>query len=270
MEQIQEILNMTNIYATASQLSEREFEQRKCDRLNAQRKEPREGYECKLCGNKEGLYRIDETGHQSFTYCKCKTTRDNIRRLRKSGLQDVITKYALNKFIAAEDWQKNMLDKANEFLKNPDCGSWFFVSGQPGCGKTHICTGIVRELLYAGKDVRYLEWRGWVESLRAKMGKYDYEDFLNEYTHAEVLYIDDLFKDSNQPTKYEQQLAYMLINERYISPKLITIISCEYSPASLIKIDEAMGSRIWEMSKKFGLYIEPDKTKNYRTKDIPG
>lgn len=249
-------------------LSDIEFERRKWDRVNAQRKEPREGYECKLCGNKEGLHRVDEKGNPEFIPCKCRQTRDNIRRMRKSGLQDVITKYALKEFEAKEDWQKNMLDMANEFLENPACGSWFFLGGQPGSGKTHICTGIVRELLYAGKDVRYLEWRGWIESLRGKMGKYDYEEFLNEYTRAEVLYIDDLFKGSDPPTKYEQQIAYMLINERYISPKLITIISCEYSPNHLIDIDEAMGSRIWERSKKFSLYIKPDETKNYRTQDV--
>ena len=37
--------------------------------------------------------------------------------------------------------------------------AWFFVGGQSGCGKTHICTALVGGFIKLGFSVRYLVWQ---------------------------------------------------------------------------------------------------------------
>ena len=98
-----------------------------------------------------------------------------------------------------------------------------------------------------------------------------YQPKIREIKHAEVLYIDDLFKTGY--TKADIRLAFEIINYRYNisrsdkSKRYITIISCEYELSNIVEVDEALGSRIVEMTKpKYSLYIENDGNKNFRMK----
>ena len=68
---------------------------------------------------------------------------------------------------------------------------------------------------------------------------------------VEVLYIDDLFKteQGRNPTTADVNIAFEILNYRYRNPELITIISSERTIQDIVKIDEAVGSRIFEKSR---------------------
>ena len=157
-----------------------------------------------------------------------------------------------------------------EFAKNPD--GWFFLGGQSGAGKTHLCTAICREFLLSGKRVIYMLWRDEVVKLKAMVNESDeYRDLVDKYKQADVLYIDDLFKTGRgqdnmvqKPTAADVNVAFEIINYRYNNPGKITIISSECTEDELLDIDEAIGGRIYERAKAFS--IAKNRDRNYRMK----
>lgn len=66
---------------------------------------------------------------------------------------------------------------------------------------------------------------------------------------VKVLYIDDFFKGS--VTSGDINLAFELLNSRYISPDKITIISSELTIEQILKYDAAIGGRIAERAGEY-------------------
>lgn len=238
-----------------------------CDTMN-QKVVDAKGYECKLCGNKGYIFEpIDEYNYHAVP-CKCLKARESIQRLKRSGLEETIKNCTFGKYIASESWQQEILDKAKIFSASRSTG-WFFIGGQPGCGKTHICTAIVRELLLQGKEARYMAWRDSVTMLKSSLRTLDYQDLLDDYKRVEVLYIDDLFKSHNRISDWEVELGFEILSYRDVNrKKLTTIISSEFTIDYIIEIDESIGSRIRMLSGEFCVCIERGKDKNYRLKQI--
>lgn len=155
-----------------------------------------------------------------------------------------------------------------EYAKNPS--GWFFIGGQTGAGKTHICTAICREFLLSGKSVKYMLWRDDIVKIKGCANDAQaYSKLIDEYKRVEVLYIDDLFKtgkgpdgSKQQPTGADINAAFEILNYRYNDPKLVTIVSSECTVNDILDIDEAVGGRIFEKAKVFSL--SRDRRKNYR------
>lgn len=146
-----------------------------------------------------------------------------------------------------------------EYARNPV--GWFALCGQSGCGKTHLCTAICRELLLAGKNVRYMLWRD--EIVRIKQGGEEQQRILEDFKNVQVLYIDDLFKSGDaRPTAADINYAFEILNYRYNCPELITILSSELTEDELLDVDEAVGGRIYERARAFT--IGRSREKNYR------
>jgi DNA replication protein DnaC len=231
-----------------------------------------DGYDCKICRNKGVIMDlVEEDGslHRVSRECRCVATRNSIMRMRRSGLKNIITEYTFDKFETGEEWQKTIKDAAVAYAKEPQ--GWFFIGGQSGCGKTHICTAICREFLLNGKEVIYMLWRDDVVKVKGAVNDHEvYGDLIEKYKKAGVLYIDDLFKTgkgpdgaTQRPTGADVNVAFEILNYRYNS-KMPTVISSECTIADLLDIDEALGGRIAETAKVFSL--KPDRSRNYRLK----
>lgn len=265
MDAIQAVMNLS--VKNTEQSSEREWRQMQCDDMNRKtRNDP--DYNCPLCGNKGVIFRVTDDCEIVGTPCKCKATRDSIRRMRRSGLESVIRKCTFDAYIAKEPWQQNILTKAKSFANDPT--GWFFIGGQVGCGKSHICTAIIRKLLLEGMECRYFPWRD-VTTLKGMFGE-EYKDAVSELKNVKVLYIDDLFKGGTEekngtvrPTQADINIAFEIINHRYINRNLITLFSSEKSVDDIMDIDMAVGSRIYEMSKNHCIEVGRDQSRNYRT-----
>lgn len=194
-----------------------------------------------------------------------------------SGLKNIIRDYTFDKFQTPEPWQETLKAAAMDYAKNPS--GWFALCGQSGCGKTHLCTAICRELLLEGREVVYMLWRDEIGKIKqaARMSEFDGETvelrrILDKYKTAKVLYIDDLFKTgktaenaTQRPTAADINYAFEILNYRYNNPELLTILSTELTEDELLDIDEAIGGRIYERAKAYS--IGKDRGKNYRVRN---
>lgn len=236
-----------------------------------------DGYDCQICRNKGYIIRaVEENGFWRIVAqeCQCMKIRRTIRRMEKSGLKNLMRDYTFGKFEASENWQKTVQNAAASYAKSPQ--GWFFIGGQSGCGKTHICTAICRELILQGLDVVYMLWRDEITRLKAMVTDVDkYDNNIQLFKRAEVLYIDDFFKmgrgignnDMQKPTMADINIAFELLNYRSIN-NLQTIISSEFNIAELLEIDQALAGRIVENANPMPIVIRPDIKKNYRLKKV--
>ncbi len=225
------------------------------------------GYDCKDCKNR-GYFAVLDGQYEKLRPCKCLETRKMLRRMEQSGLQDVLCDCTFDKFIAESPWQSQAKQMAQAYAKHPD-GRWFFAGGQVGCGKTHLCTAIVGELLRRGIAAKYMLWRD--DSVHLKSIVTDHAAYRKEMgalKDAPALYIDDFFKTERGklPSTAEINLAFELLNYRYNKKALITVISSEHTMDGIIKMDEAVGSRIYERARGCCVIVRPDIQKNYRLK----
>ena len=222
------------------------------------------GYECAKCNNR-GYFMFMEDEYERYRPCECMGIRKNLVRIEKSGLKDVMDHYTFEKYSASSEWQKSVKSSAERYAENPQ--GWFFIGGQVGSGKTHICTAVTAKLLNSGKSALYMLWRDAVVPIKANVtDESAYLKLINPLKTVDVLYIDDFLKSPNsKPTPADINIAYEIINYRYINRDLITVISSEKTVEEIIEIDEATGSRIFEKTRGNCLTIDTDATKNYRT-----
>lgn len=240
-------------------------EEHSVKKYNELRDEPID-YDCPKCNNKEMIAYLDDNGKMALRICDCKAIRRTIKKIKKSGLKSLLDSYTLTTYTTTEKWQEAIKNKATDYL-NDYQGKWFYIGGQTSCGKTHICTAMVGEFIRQGKDATYMLWIDKSNELKANKNNADvYDSLMKELKDIEVLYIDDFFKNEQKtpPTPADVRLAYEILNYRYNNPDLITIISSEYMIKDLLKIDEAVGSRIYQRSKDYQVNIAPDIKKNYR------
>jgi DNA replication protein DnaC len=264
-------INMTELFRQAQQqnntaLTFDELQQQECDQYNAVPGKLT-GFDCSECNNR-GNNAVVIDGYVMLKECRCMPRRRSLERIERSGLSKQLEKCSFDKYQATEPWQKHIKDRATAFVK--DCiGNWFFIGGQVGSGKSHICTAIVGELLKQGHEAKYMLWRDEIVPLKAKVMDEDYAFEMRKYKKVKVLYIDDFFKTESGklPTTAEINIAFEILNFRYNNPDLITIISSEKGMSELLDIDEATGSRIFERSKDYSISIARDKNKNYRLKE---
>lgn len=275
MERLQEILaTLTTSESSSKPMTQEEYEKWKVDNFNSApgSLNEQDGHNCKICLNKGLIMRAFQNERGIWTNtsveCKCQTVRRTIRRMQRSGLKNIIREYTFDKYNVTDPWQQTIKDAAVSYAKDPH--GWFYIGGQSGAGKTHICTAICREFLLAGREVKYMLWRDDAAQLKGIANDpVERDKLLHSYKNVEILYIDDLFKTGKgddgvkqKPTVGDINLAFEILNYRYNDPAKLTIISSECTMPDILNIDEAVGGRIAERSKVISL--KPDKSRNYR------
>lgn len=222
-------------------------------------------YNCTMCNNK---------GHISIAYdgivhttkpCECMQIRANIRRTKESGLETEYLSKTFDNYIANTPWQKYIKEQAITFCREGG-DRWFFIGGQSGSGKSHICYAICSEFQKKGKEVKSMEWVTEAKKLKALSNDVQYSEITRMYKHYDVLYIDDFMKvkQGETPTGADVCLAFDILNSRLRDRTKITIISSEFAIENLMSVDEGVASRINERAKPYVLCITQDKSKNYR------
>lgn len=270
MESLGEILP-TDLkrFLTTEALSDEEYlnfkldcELKRVGTLNAE-----DNYNCDICLNRGYIPKIYD-GDIVYDRCKCMKVRKSIRILKASGLEGSIKK--LSDFQITEKWQADIKTRAYEFIVDNEA-SCFYLGGQTGAGKTHICSGIAREYIKQGYDTRYIMWVDMIERMK------DYRDsgrerYIEDINAAKVLYIDDFFKpDKNNPSYNRTDIinTFKVIDKRYKANDKITLISSELLIRELSAVDEATAGRIIEMSKGiYGIDIPKNEGRNYRLRAV--
>lgn len=242
----------------------KEWAQKECDAFNAAALPPTEdGFFCPLCKNKKVIGTITEYRggwYQDSILCSCIKRYQSMAALRSSGLGEDIKK--LDSYDAKAAWQQALKKKAADFIEHPE--RCFFIGGQTGAGKTHLCNGISWELIQKGKLLLYLCWADEVTKL-TNYSNQDRFERLEQLANVDVLYIDDLLKPcGGKYPRSEIQLAFDIIDRRYRDKDKITIISSELTFDKLSEVDEATAGRVAEMARGYTLDIGADIKKNYR------
>lgn len=215
---------------------------------------------------------FDNEGYHWSDYCKCMEGQKSMKRIQESGLSDLIAECTFDKFMTTKPHQKEMARVAASYARkiiDRESGKqpWLFIGGQPGCGKSFICTAVCGKLLEEKIPVLYMQWPTDARKLKAVANDPSFDDFIREYINIPVLYIDDLLKQLHHekplPTDADVRIAFEILNARYIQNKP-TIISSEWLSAELLEVDEATFGRMMERSRGFLLDIAPDPKKDMR------
>ena len=219
-------------------------------------------YKCKKC--KDVTYILTDKG---AVPCSCKELREAERILSKSGISKEFANKTFDNFDYSRNVQiLNAYNMAREYVKNFEeikdsrKNSIIFM-GSVGGGKSHLSFAIANALMKEGVGVIYMGYRESIMKIKQNVMNMDeYEKIMSRYKKCKVLLIDDLFKGNI--TLSDINIMFELINHRYFN-KLPVIVSTELSIENLVKIDEALGSRLIEMSKDFLVGIR-NKKLNYR------
>ena len=216
--------------------------------------------DCPICGNKGYILRTDEEGFTWARDCECMKKRVSLRNIEDSGLRDLVQRYSFDNYETPTEAHKTIKQKAELFTKSD--APFFIITGQPGSGKTHICTAICAKMIEGNWKTKYLVWRTDAARLKAMINdSREYEKEINRLRNTPVLYIDDFYKGS--VTEGDINLAFTILNDRYNSKDKKTIISTERPMAELLKIDPAICGRIAERSRGFALQAPKE---NWRLK----
>lgn len=274
-------MNGAEIFPLASvpsKLTEEEQARQAAESFNTARGElhAKDGYDCPVCLNKGWImdYHFADVGYWStyVRYCACTSHRKSLQDKKRSGL-NASGKYTFSNYRDKEQWQKDIKAAAMSFLEELEAGAWFFIGGQSGAGKTHICTAIADACIDQGRKAKYMIWgedfkrvKGLIVSDPAK-----YQIEMQKLISVPVLLIDDLFKGGKDekgnfrpPSEADIKGAFDIINARYNNPDSITIISSERMLADICDLDTAIGGRIAERARDYIINLPPNPKLNYR------
>ena len=244
----------------------------------ARNREPASAGKCPYCDGTTytdlGYCETDQGEYHFSGHCKCNKMLEVKRMIEKSGISQIMQEYTFDSFKTDEPFKQEMARICSAFVreyltsvqyaKKP----WLFLGGQPGCGKTHICTAVVNKLLAENVPCLYIGWAEEAKGLKSSVNDAkEYDLKLKKLLDAPVLYIDDLFKSKGKtpPSDADVKAAFDIINGRYIK-NMATIISSEWLLDELIQQDEGAFTRLRERANGYTLNIGPDSEKNYRLK----
>lgn len=196
---------------------------------------------------------------ESWQWCECYYQK---RVLTASHITDDFKEKGFKNFVLADRQEvvKQMFETAKRYvlafdgIRNQKKNS-IALLGNPGVGKTHLLMAACNNLMAKEVPVIYFPWvEGWNEIK-------DNFDLLNQRVNllkeCELLFIDDLFKgrplDENGkggPTSFQLEQLFGIVNYRYLEKKPI-MISSENSFEQILKIDEGIGSRLYQMCKDY-------------------
>jgi len=204
---------------------------------------------------------LDEKGYANKCECVSLQMAKNIISLAGINSEDggkTFKNFKTTEFENINNAKENAMQYVKEFSKieknrfNSICLVGLVDNGEKkgvGTGKTHLAIAITNNLLHKGIAVKYFSYRE--EIVKIKQTVIDHETYqreLNKWKNARVLFIDDLFK--GKITDADINVIYEIINYRYLN-RLPIIITSELNLGALDSIDQAITSRIYEMSKGF-------------------
>ena len=268
---------------TYKPMSQKERAQAQVDSYNASTGDRHllDGYDCPLCKNR-GMIAVLTVSNGIYSgdtnrFCVCNEIRKQRLRLKKAGLLHMVETCTFERYETPDAWQAAIKEKALRFTQD-DEHRFFFIGGQSGAGKTHICTAITAHYIDQGKRAKYMVWIDESNKLKGLVTEPgEYAAAMDEIKKTEVLYIDDLFKpirgangQITPPSYADIRLAMEIINYRYNNPDLITIISGERTIDELLYLDEALAGRISQLSKEGGycINLKKDSGRNWRLKGV--
>ncbi|RAL26728.1 ATP-binding protein [Thermoflavimicrobium daqui] len=225
-------------------------------------------YQCTKCQDQEGYIARDKNGYEVWCWCECHVQRRVERLFKYSRITNEFRRLSFESFILDGRPQpvKNAFACAKAYLEyfsrlRSGRNNSIALLGKSGSGKTHLLIAVANSLLSQGVGVLYFPWIEGMNDLKSNFEVIS--DKVQQLKQVEVLFIDDLFKGRKTVTDFQLEQLFDMINYRYLN-HLPIMVSSEKDIDQLCTIDEAIGSRIYEMCKDFTVILKGDKSLNYR------
>lgn len=224
---------------------------------------------CKLCNGSTWLIYKNGLGYDVAKPCECREREISKKLMIASGISEEDSKKGFKGF---ETFNEPTLETAKstaisyyQNFSNIEEGriNSIMLCGSSGRGKTTLGLAVANNLISSGVGVRYMPYRDVVTNLKQMLGsdnKYIYNDTMYRLKTARVLFIDDLLKGKVNET--DINIMYEIVNHRYLQRKPC-IVSTEKTIEQLLEFDEAIGSRLIEMSKGYIITFD-SSVPNYR------
>lgn len=224
---------------------------------------------CELCGGTTWILYKNEKGQEFARPCECREMVVSKSILKASGISEEDAKKGFNGFNTFnEKALVNAKQTSISYVQNfknieKERNNSILLCGNSGRGKTTLGLAVTNNLIKSNIAVRYMPYRDEVTKLKKQLGdtnKQLYDDHIYNLKNARVLFIDDLLK--GKVNESDVNILYEIINYRYLQRKPV-IISTEKRLEELLEFDEAIGSRLIEMSKGY-IIVFDENTPNYR------
>lgn len=232
-------------------------------------------YGCPKCKDLTGVI-INHDGAEYWRPCSCLSWRRVEKLMKSSGITVDFKKKGFGSFRTEgkPPLIKVMYETALDYFKNFEDirgtrNNSIALHGAPGSGKTHLLLAVANNLMQKkGFSVLYFPYVEGLSDLKDDFDKV--EQKLSRLKNVDILFIDDLFKPVRgkpRATDWQVEQTYAVINHRYLNHKPV-MISTELSVDELCDIDEALGTRIFEMAKPFTVLVQGDRKElNHRLED---
>lgn len=237
--------------------------------MSSERKLKKPLYNCEKCSDTGWIIVPQENRQPLAVSCECRSINKIKNEWKYSGINVEMTKLTFTNFEVWNHASERAKDTAAAYctnfdeIRNSRRNSILFC-GQVGSGKSHLSVAIGLNLLKQKIKVVYMPYRDVITKIKQNMLDQEYYiKTISKYQLCDVLLIDDLFK--GKINESDINIFFEIINYRYLN-YLPVIVSSEFSIERLLNFDEAVGSRIYEMSKDYVVEIEKDMRNNYRLK----
>lgn len=234
-------------------------------------------YNCSRCKD-TGFIEVMTDNRKSqptMRVCECRKKEHNKKQWAKYGVNPERVKKIANYETHNDKTLSKAKTLASNYVYNIDKEKkWIAFLGQSGAGKSHLSIGVGAALLNKGYDVAYMPYAEVIQELKRNvMNEEGYKKILDRYLKAEILVIDDLFKDKIRNgvivaglNEADLRNIYPLLNYRY-NNNLRCIISSEATPEMLRNLEEALFGRIFEKCEDNIIWFNGPNY-NYRIRNI--
>ena len=138
--------------------------------------------------------------------CACVQRARNRKHLRDSGLAALVERCTFESYLAESPWQRAARQKALDYLEDYR-SQGFFLSGQSGSGKTHLCTAVCNEIIQKGGRLKYFQYVHDGTHLKQLLAEREsYEQEIRALLEVPLLYL-YLCKQNSE----RKRLAYVII-----------------------------------------------------------
>lgn len=226
---------------------------------------------CTVCNGRGWELVTRDDGSVAAKECQCRKKMIAIDRLKRCGLSDEFKKKTLANYETdtqpRSEAKAIAIDYCGHFqeIKDTRNNSIMFM-GVPGSGKTHLCAAVMMYLMNkCNVGVLYMPYREEITRIKQSItDAWNYQKAIEKWQDAGVLMIDDFLKGKG--TEADVNAMFEIINYRYLK-NLPMIISTEKNIDQLLDFDEAIATRLIEMSKGH-IYEFKGRENNYRLKGV--